>query len=415
MSVRQWSKPVPNLGLSGGTAVHDKMRNMTKHESAKILLLLAIALPPTIAYSLTPSATLFNQLAAVGGWGLVLLVMGTSVLRWTISSASLALALLTVMPWVHGLVCDEPLATLLDSGLMLAAALLILVAAQGVFGELRSRWFTAFSCALVIAGLLAVAVSLTQVFMPAWADGTFISRSGIVGRAVGNMRQPNHLASLLMWSCVGAVYLCENAASNGRGWLVALLFAFIFAVVLSASRTGIIGVLVLAIWGGLDRRLSRSGRIVLLSTPVMFALSWALMWGWAHAGGHAFGAESRLAEGAGSPSRLAILANAWELVKRNPWTGVGWGQFNLAWTMTPFPGRPVAFFDHTHNIAMQWLVEFGIPAALLVLGLLSWALWRAFRASSLAVGGEGRLRRCAFMLVLMIGLHSLLEYPLWYS
>ena len=36
------------------------------------------------------------------------------------------------------------------------------------------------------------------------------------------------------------------------------------------------------------------------------------------------GAESRLAEGAGSPARMAILSNAWELLKRNPLTGVGW-------------------------------------------------------------------------------------------
>ena len=40
-----------------------------------------------------------------------------------------------------------------------------------------------------------------------------------------------------------------------------------------------------------------------------------LLSSWAHAGDHAFGAESRLAEGAGSPSRLAILANAWALLK----------------------------------------------------------------------------------------------------
>ena len=37
-------------------------------------------------------------------------------------------------------------------------------------------------------------------FWPALADGSWIARSGVPGRAVGNMRQPNHLASLLLWA-----------------------------------------------------------------------------------------------------------------------------------------------------------------------------------------------------------------------
>ena len=40
-----------------------------------ITLLLACAVPPLVAYNLTPSATLFNQLAALGSWGLVLVAV----------------------------------------------------------------------------------------------------------------------------------------------------------------------------------------------------------------------------------------------------------------------------------------------------------------------------------------------------
>ncbi|HEX2010454.1 MAG TPA: Wzy polymerase domain-containing protein, partial [Roseateles sp.] len=245
--------------------------------------------------------------------------------------------------------------------------------------------------------------------------GTLIARSGIPGRAVGNLRQPNHLASLLMWSCVAAVWW-DAAGCRRRAWVLpVLLFGLVFGVVLSASRTGMVGVLLLAGWGLLDRKLARPQRLALLATPLMLAFSWGLLSAWAHAGDHAFGAETRLAEGAGSPSRLAILSNAWTLLRMHPWTGVGWGEFNLAWTMTPFPGRPTAFFDHTHNLPMQLLVELGWPLGLLVLLLLAWSVWQAFRASQRAQGEEAVLRRCAFMIVLMIGLHSLLEYPLWYA
>jgi hypothetical protein len=83
--------------------------------------------------------------------------------------------------------------------------------------------------------------------------------------------------------------------------------------------------------------------------------------------------------------------------------------------LTPFPHRPVAFFDHTHNLPLQFAVELGLPLAALVLALLGYALWRAFVASREAPGLEGTTLRAAFMMVLMMALHSQLEYPLWYA
>lgn len=392
-----------------------------------LALLLANALPPLLAYSLTPSATLFNQLAALGGWGLVLLALraelGAGALSRQQGPAVWALLLLLAAPWVSWAWAGLPLSLTLANSGMLAAALSLVWVAQGLRDGQRADWFEALCWGLLAAGLLSLGVSLVQVFAPQLADGHVIARSGIPGRAVGNMRQPNHLASLLMWACVAAVYLgnqdrfsflFRNTAAR-RAVLPVLLFGFVFAVVLSASRTGMIGVLILALWGALDRKLSRASKLSLLATPLMLGLSWWLMSVWASHGAHAFGAESRLAEGAGSPSRIAILLNAWELLKLNPLTGVGWGEFNLAWSMSEFPKRPVAFFDHTHNIAMQLAVDLGLPAATLILGLLAWALWRALALSWQRLGAEGVARRCAFMGVLMIGLHSLLEYPLWYA
>ena len=42
--------------------------------------------------------------------------------------------------------------------------------------------------------------------------------------------------------------------------------------------------------------------------------------------------------------------------------GVGFGEFNLAWTLSEFPSRPTAFFDHTHNLPLQLLVGAGRSA-----------------------------------------------------
>lgn len=382
------------------------------------LAALAVAMPLLLAYNQTPSATLYNQLLALGGWGVWILASSLQLplARTSMNPATGALFVLLVAalssPALNGL----PWSLAWSGAALLSSALVVLLFAAALPAPERSVWFRAFMWALLLAGVASAAVSVVQVFAPDVADGQWLARSGIPGRAVGNMRQPNHLATLLIWACVAAVALAEG--SSARHWRFGLpgaLVALVLAIVLSASRTGMLAVLLLAAWGLLDRRLTRSSRMALLATPLMLVMHWFLLSAWASVGSHAFGAESRLSEGAGSPSRLAILANAWTLLQQHPLTGVGWGEFNLSWSMTVLPNRPVAFFDHCHNLPMQLLVELGWPLGLLVLGLLAWSLWLAGRASMRAVGDEAVMCRSAFMLVLMVGLHSLLEYPLWYS
>jgi len=384
-------------------------------DAAPFSLVIAAALPPLLAFNQTPAATLYNQLLALAGWGLALLFWASSSPGWRASlksPAALAMALLLVAPLSSVAWRALPLSLGLGATAVIGAGLAVLLLAQGLSREARHTAAEALCWGLLVAGLLSVAISLVQVFAPEWADGNFIARSGVVGSAVSNLRQPNHLASLVMWSAIAAVFLTEK---HGWRWLLApLLFAFVFTIVLSASRTGFIGIAMLAVWGLVDRRLSRSARLSLFATTLMLAASWWLMAQWAAESGHAFRGSSRLAEGAGSPSRLAILRDAWALTLANPWLGVGWGEFNVAWSLTPFPTRPIAFFDHTHNIASQLAVELGLPWAGAVLALLGWALWQAWRGAALSAD-DAPLRRAALMIVLTIALHSLLEYPLWYA
>ena len=382
---------------------------------AALGLAAAAALPPLLAYNQTPAATLYNQLLALAGWGLALILWARATPGWLAalkSPASIALALLVVAPMSSVVWRDLPLSLGLGTTAIIGAGLAVLLVAQGLSREARLRAAEALCWGLLAAGIFSVAISLVQVFAPDVADGGLIARSGIPGRAVGNLRQPNHLASLMMWAAIAAVFVTEK-----RGWRLALpplLFAFVFTVVMSASRTGFIGIGMLAVWGIVDRQLSRTARLSLLATPLMLALSWWLMAQWSAESGHAFGAASRLSEGAGSPSRLAILRDAWALTLANPWLGVGWGEFNFAWSLSPFPTRPIAFFDHTHNLPSQLAVELGLPWAGAVLLLLVWAVWKAGNGA-LRATDDALVRRSALMLVLAIALHSLLEYPLWYA
>jgi O-antigen ligase len=303
---------------------------------------------------------------------------------------------------------------------MLGAAALLLMAGAGARARPdATSLFASFCWAYVITGLLNAGIGLLQVFAPSLGDGAWLSASSIAGRAVGNLRQPNHLSSMLTWGLVAVVGLLELRRLAVR-WAVPMLVVLVAAVVLTASRTGLVSVLLLALWGLADRRLRRSTRALLLATPLVYGAVWWGMAQWAAATAHAFGGAARLVETDISGSRFGIWANTLELIGQQPWAGVGWGEFNYAWTLTPFPGRPIAFFDHAHNLPLQLLVELGLPLGTVVLALLIWGLWRAARhawaPAADAHGAEpGAARRCAVMMVLMIGLHSLLEYPLWYA
>jgi hypothetical protein len=61
------------------------------------------------------------------------------------------------------------------------------------------------------------------------------------------------------------------------------------------------------------------------------------------------------------------------------------------------------------------LVEFGLPLGGFLILMLAVALWLAWRNSLDVQGDAGSLARSAFVIVLLMALHSQLEYPLWYA
>jgi hypothetical protein len=385
-----------------------------------IVYALALIFPPLLAYNRTPSATQLNELLCVLGWGMCLLAANrmapVGARRGATNLLTLALGLMgaaVVGSWTLG---SLPTSLALPPLLLLVTACFVAalgarVAQGGDQDGLQA--FAPFALGVVGIGVLSAVVAVIQVHIPKLADGVLIAQSGLPGRAVGNLRQPNHLASLLIWSAIALVPLVEW----GRipRWLGGLLLLFImYAVFLSGSRTGLIGgSVVLVAWAACDSRLAASTRIALV---VSVAFAWAMPWLSAHLpfGAHqTVGIATRASDG--DSSHFAIWKNAVEMIQQQPWLGVGWGEFNFAWTLTPFPHRPTAFFDHTHDLPLQLIVELGIPLALIVLALLVWALVQGLVRAWSTQGAAGHGARAAWVMVAMIAIHSLDEYPLWYA
>jgi O-antigen ligase len=421
-----------------------------------VLATLAVALPTLLAFNVPPSATFLNQAAALIGWGAWAILLCMRALPGVAMPRSTGLwALLAAL----GLMAASTLSSTLFFGLpnpfmwsllgsIAAAALTTFIGAQVARSDHADAVFRDLCIALLVAGALSMVVAAVQVFAPDRADGNWIAVAS-EARASGNLRQPNHLSSLLLWSIIACVWLGQRRVL--RPAVAALLsVVFIAGLVLSASRTGALGTAILAVWGlfeggaralqTLQRRASRGEAArtapsaaspdktparaplapilcaLLILAPLCYWLLYEAFTLWAHSSHHVLMAESRFTgEGDISSSRFAIWSNTLSLIAQHPWAGVGFGEFNFAWSLTPFPDRPVAFFDHTHNLVLQFAVEMGVPLAALVLVLLSFALVMALIVGLRGPVARRPMLRAAFMMVLMMAIHSQLEYPLWYA
>lgn len=340
------------------------------------------ALPVLLPWSQPPIVTAVGELAAVGSAGVVAMALG--IRAW--QTAPLRVAGFSALD-------ANPQA-----------------ARHSIAGPLLLG-------SVAVAGLGSALIALAQVLMPDQLHGAwvhFIEPSHLNGRAVGHVRQPNHLATLLLWGAVA--WVAVVAAGRAQGGLALLgMGLLMWALVLSGSRTGLLGLSVLVAWGVVDRALPRLPRTLLVTSPLMAALAWLGMKAWSAATGLAFGASTHLAATTGgdiSSSRFAIWRNTWTLIEQHPWTGVGWGQFNIAWTLTPMTNRPTALFDHAHNLPLHLMAEWGIPLGIAATGLALALLWGAVRRAHRA---QSVWPRAASAMLWVVGLHSLLEYPLWYA
>jgi len=64
-----------------------------------------------------------------------------------------------------------------------------------------------------------------------------------------------------------------------------------------------------------------------------------------------------------------------ELIKKFPLTGTGAGSFYTVFPMVKGNDIPI-FYDHAHNDYLQFAIEFGLPATLLLGLIVLWSLWQ---------------------------------------
>ena len=367
-----------------------------------------------------PDVRMINQLMTVAGWGVLLCLLPAPLAqRRTLRAASPLVVALAIVAgacaasWALGLQSRSP--ALPTVAMLVLAALLVLHGAA--WGERRPvtlfRWL---ALALLLAAIANAAMAIVQFFVPDVHPGWLSADTAYAGRSTGYMAQPNHLAYLMLWALAALPTLALGSRGSravGAGLLLAGLL-MLEGIVLSGSRGGLVGIGFLVAWGALDRRLPRPVRLALLASPLAALILWAgtqAVAAWAHLGVTGIAHVSNDI----TTFRLEIWRNAFMLIAQQPWLGVGWGEFNFAWTLTPIDYRPAGFVTNAHNLFVHLAVELGVPLTLLIVALLLVAAWKGVAAMR-RLEGPGRVHAgLAVVMVGVIGLGSMLEFPLWYT
>lgn len=274
---------------------------------------------------------------------------------------------------------------------------------------------TLIAGAWVLAAAVSAAIGLVQYFGLAPALSPWISQTN-AGEAFANLRQRNQFATLTSIGLLALIALQARQTSRPRlsGWTCAAMALLALGNAASSSRTGLLQWLLIAALTAAwalrgQRRLGVFALQALLAYGLaVLALPWLLNLA---TGLSSAGLLGRLADPPGCGSRRVLWSNVLTLIAQKPWLGWGWGELDYAHFMTLYPGlRFCEILDNAHNLPLQVAVELGVPAALALCGAIVWGVWRGqpWREADPA-------RQLAWGVLAVIGLHSLLEYPLWYG
>ena len=292
----------------------------------------------------------------------------------------------------------------------------------------RQDWIHAVAGAWLAAAGLSAVIGLLQYFGATSWLGVWVNHTN-PGEAFGNLRQRNQFASLMNIGLAALVWWVIHVSRKDAGRHIGQIGpALALAVLLgagnaaSSSRTGLLQLVMVVVlslfWHQRARHhqaTSQTGRAlpwVLLTAVLAYSLAtWALPWlqGLNPMQSSAVG---RLSAGDSvCGSRLTLWRNVLFLIGEKPWLGWGWGELDYAHFITLYPGaRFCDILDNAHNLPLQLAVELGVPLAVVLCGAGVWLAWRARPWREL-----DSTRHMAWAILMVILLHSLLEYPLWYG
>mgnify|MGYP000246307285 FL=1 len=397
-----------------------------------VILVLCVALPWLNPFASSPSTAVIPLLvswmmAACALLAVVELPLAKS--RWTASEAAVCGVLLAWLVasllWVPQVV-DRALTMGLVASLM-CVWLMVAVGRRAAVDESLLRWLMA---GLLAAAVVSAVLGVLQYLGLARELSPWVNQP-LKGDAFANLRQRNQFASLTSLGLVallGWVAVRAKAQSMTRGcWTLAFVLLNVLAagVACSVSRTGavqwaLVGVL-MAAWGWRSAKQDAAfgkGLVWLaLAAPVLVAVwsVWmpllALQITGEQGASMILRVTGQAQDYAACGGRRVLWTNVLALITQHPWLGWGWGETDYAHFMTGYNTlRFCDMLDNAHDFPLHLALELGVPFAVAVMALVGVWAWRRTPWRE-----QHAWRVMAWCLLVVLGLHSLLEYPLWYG
>ncbi len=307
-----------------------------------------------------------------------------------------------------------------DQGLLyilylLFAALLMLLGAR-----LRAC-FGIEKLAIVLAGFLLIGAELNALLgvLQHYRWHTLLDPVVVMkvsSSVFGNLAQPNHFANYIALGLISLGLLLQLRKLK-PGYVVLLAAPLLFVMTLSGSRSSWLYLLLMSglAWWWVRRD---AGLRPLLRYSLLLMAGFGLM--------HLVvqlpfltGADSSIdtmqrlfGEADSGGIRLYLWHEAWLMFMQSPWLGVGFGQF--AWhhfQLLPVlrPNNISGLYNNAHDFVFQLAAEAGIAGLLVLFAALGAWLYGLRRAALSAAHWWG------YAALGVLAIHSLLEYPLWYT
>jgi O-antigen ligase len=307
----------------------------------------------------------------------------------------LLVSLAAMIAWRSSNLQNALAASLCLASIGLAASLTAKVDVTSPARLMASGW--------LLAGLCNGALGLIQYF--GYTDEP-------LGMAFGFLRQRNNFATLCNMALIALIYLWhqkEFGFAYGK-WLAAAAGLLIAAALAAtSSRAGLLGLIAIAALMLTQKNLRKIAALFVIGYAIF---AWTLPRMIQSSETIVARVSSAAEDGKFQDSRLSMWNNTLTLIADQPLLGVGWREIDRSLHLTDF-GSAARFpgqVDNAHNLPLQFAAELGVPFTALWLLALIWLIvrnkpWQA--RSPQVLFGWG--------ILLVIGIHSLLEYPLWYA
>ena len=370
-----------------------------------IAWLLPVHFPP---WSTLPADAWMAAIALAGATAVA--VQGRGALVW--HPLPCLVAALVFLPWLQWSTGLLPYAgqAWMSSAYLMGFLLALLIGAhweKTIPTQLAHGLFIAIG----IAAVASVGLQL-YTWLGLADDGALglLSLGQVGSRPSANLGQPNQLATLLIWGLLGCLWACVHKLLNSASAIFVASF-LLLGLAMTQSRTGLLlaTILLVAVW--VWRRFWHTRKLPLAATWLYLVfLSYSPMLRWLD-DALLLGQDSirvRLQQ----PEELRL--KAWQLFTRaildRPLFGYGWTETTSAQMAVAeqFPSLG-SIFSHSHNLLLDLLLWCGLPIGLLIAVFLMhwfWSSTRAVRKPENAV---------LLMLLVAVGIHALLEFPLQYA